>query len=63
MAVHEEEVPLVEGEYVIDAYGEYTRWRDTDIFKTVCVAKRWREKSVFRDLLCAVRGLHSPVNG
>eukprot|EP00238_Polyblepharides_amylifera_P003874 CAMPEP_0196588998 /NCGR_PEP_ID=MMETSP1081-20130531/62354_1 /TAXON_ID=36882 /ORGANISM="Pyramimonas amylifera, Strain CCMP720" /LENGTH=792 /DNA_ID=CAMNT_0041911665 /DNA_START=342 /DNA_END=2720 /DNA_ORIENTATION=+ len=35
VGIHESEVPLVPGEYVVDAYGEFTRWSATDILQTI----------------------------
>jgi len=35
VGIHEDEVPLMDGEHVIDAYGEVTRWKDLDVLKTL----------------------------
>eukprot|EP00242_Pyramimonas_sp_CCMP2087_P014789 CAMPEP_0198206924 /NCGR_PEP_ID=MMETSP1445-20131203/10438_1 /TAXON_ID=36898 /ORGANISM="Pyramimonas sp., Strain CCMP2087" /LENGTH=853 /DNA_ID=CAMNT_0043879791 /DNA_START=368 /DNA_END=2929 /DNA_ORIENTATION=+ len=35
VGVHEDEVPLAEGEYIIDAYGEQTKWTAADIGKAL----------------------------
>jgi hypothetical protein len=35
VGIHEDEVPLMDGEHVIDAYGEVTRWKDLDVLKTM----------------------------
>eukprot|EP00240_Pyramimonas_obovata_P003457 CAMPEP_0118927134 /NCGR_PEP_ID=MMETSP1169-20130426/4673_1 /TAXON_ID=36882 /ORGANISM="Pyramimonas obovata, Strain CCMP722" /LENGTH=847 /DNA_ID=CAMNT_0006868835 /DNA_START=137 /DNA_END=2680 /DNA_ORIENTATION=- len=35
VGIHPDEIPLAEGEYIIDAYGENTHWAATDMLKTL----------------------------
>ncbi|KAK3273070.1 hypothetical protein CYMTET_18673 [Cymbomonas tetramitiformis] len=35
VGIHEDEIPMADGEYIIDAYGEYSRWKLFDVLKSL----------------------------